>query len=281
MLAGHCLIFHLDISLAMATAFCNTTTYGTTPDRSLEYQESLDRVVTNFLETRYHAFPAWKRLKSCAQNNLSDLQTHLVRFYEHEYHFKENQILLAVVKRFGWQSEGALILNWLNEQFLLRVQEATHSPWTMSREVALLSEKMTRLAEELQKSTLALEFAYDSSAKHEEPVEHQARTDDDLKKLTHRVQELEREVGDRHEKNLYQLYARTGEHGARIDALENKVFRILSKPSTTSAGMAILGREEIEQGPSGSPDEDSEVSTAGMLTPTSVRCTVKCDEHRS
>ncbi|KAH0345433.1 hypothetical protein KCU83_g7787, partial [Aureobasidium melanogenum] len=70
--------------------------FGTFPELSLEYLESVERVVTNFLCTWYHAFPAWRRPKHCTQI-LSDLQAPLEKFYEHEYHFNETQILLAAI----------------------------------------------------------------------------------------------------------------------------------------------------------------------------------------
>ncbi|KAG9656085.1 hypothetical protein KCU95_g15690, partial [Aureobasidium melanogenum] len=234
----------------MATGVRKTTPFGTFPELSLDYLESVERVVTNFLCTWYHAFPAWRRPKHCTQN-LSDLQAHLEKFYEHEYHFNETQILLAAIKRWGQQRHSDAILDWLHAEFLLRVQEAARHYSTASSEVALLSEKITRLMEELEKSTLAPSYDYNSRAKHDAPVIIQTFPDDGLDTPMYRVREPAQEVQDRNEQKFYQLYTVATEHAAKIDVLEQKVSILLSNASTPSVKASIPVRAEKEQEPSG------------------------------
>ncbi|KAH0259692.1 hypothetical protein KCU91_g15069, partial [Aureobasidium melanogenum] len=118
--------------------------FGTFPELSLECLESVERVITNFLCTWYHAFPAWRRPRYCTQI-LSDLQAHLEKFYEHEYHFNETQILLAAIKRWGQQEHSDAILDWLHAEFLPRVQEAARHHSTASRVVDRNEQKFYKL----------------------------------------------------------------------------------------------------------------------------------------
>ncbi|KAG9730582.1 hypothetical protein KCU73_g11817, partial [Aureobasidium melanogenum] len=87
---------------------------------------------------------------------------------------------------------------------------------------------------------------------------------------TDHVQESGWEVEDRDEKKFNELFAKAGDHAARIDALENKVSRLLSNASTPLAETSILGREENEQESLGKSGGDSETSSVGMFTPDST-----------
>ncbi|KAH0372446.1 hypothetical protein KCU65_g1192, partial [Aureobasidium melanogenum] len=262
----------------MAAGVPKSTSIGTSAEMPLEYHESVDRVVTNFLCTWYHAFPAWRRPKYCGQI-LSDLQAHLDKFFEHEYYFKETQILLAVIKRWGQERHSDAILNWLHAEFLLRVQEAawhqstTEAAWhqsTTNTEVTLLSDKITRLMEELEKSTLAPSFDYNSREKHEAPVVLRTFPDEDLRSSTNCVQESARGIENGTEENIDQLSAKSEEHAARIHALESIVSGILSNASTSSAQASIPAQVENEQKSSGGPGESSEAPTVIMPTPATT-----------
>lgn len=255
----------------MAAGVSKITPLDTFGELSLEYLESVDRVVTDFLCTWYHAFPAWRRPKYCAQI-LSDLQAHLEKFHEHEYHFKETQILLAVIRRWGQQRHSDAILNCLHAEFLL--------PKTSS-EVELLSEKITRLMEELEKSTLAPGFDYNSRAKHEAPIVLRTFLDDDLSSSTDRVQESAWGIENSDKEKFRQLYATSEEHAARIHALENIVSRLGSNALTPSAKASIPARAEKEQESLGCPGESSKAPTVSIPTPTSVRCVTYCDEYQN
>lgn len=277
---------HLHIFSTMATApLCNTTLDGTTPELSQEYLHETELLVSDLLWTWNPAGPAWNRPRICIQD-LVKFHIHLMRFPQHNYQFNETQILLAVIKRLGLQNDSDVILNWLHEEFLLHVEEVARQSWgkKASSEVQLLSEKITRLLDEHERTTLAREFdENNSSATHEESITHQTSSDNDnsSRNSTDHVQESGREVEDRDEKKFNELFAKAGDHAARTDALENKVSRLLSNASTPLAETSILGREESEQESSGNPGGDSEMSSVGMLTPDSVRCIVDRDEYRS
>ncbi|KAG9523068.1 hypothetical protein KCV07_g2708, partial [Aureobasidium melanogenum] len=259
----------------MATApLCNTTLDGTTPELSQEYLHETELLVTDLLWTWNPAGPAWNRPRICVQD-LVKFHTHLMRFPQHDYQFNETQVLLAVIKRLGLQNDSDIILNWLHEEFLLHVEEVARQSWgrKASSEVQLLSEKITRLLDEHERTTLARKFdENNSSATHEESITHPTSSDNDnsSRNSTDHVQESGREVEDRDEKKFNELFAKAGDHAARIDALENKVSRLLSNASTPLAETSILGREENEQESSGNPGGDSEMSSVGMLTPDST-----------
>jgi hypothetical protein len=150
-----------------------------------------------------------------------------MRFPQHDYQFNETQILLAVIKRLGLQNDSDIILNWLHEEFLLHVEEVARQSWgkKASSEVQLLSEKITRLLDEHERTTLARKFdENNSSATHEESITHQTSSDNDnsSRNSTDHVQESGREVEDRDEKKFNELFAKAEDHAARIDALENR-----------------------------------------------------------
>ncbi|KAH0335924.1 hypothetical protein KCU81_g8828, partial [Aureobasidium melanogenum] len=250
----------------MAAGIPKSTFLGTSAELSLEYLGSVDRVVTNFLCTWYHAFPAWRRPKYCAQI-LSDLQAHLEKFFELEYYFKETQILQAVIKRWGQERHSDAILNWLHAEFLLRVQEAAWHHSTTSSEVTLLSDKITRLMEELEKSTLAPSFDYNSREKHEAPVVLRTFPDEDPRSSTNCVQESAKGIENGAEEKFHQLYAKSEEYAARIHALESIVSGLLSNASTSSIEASISAQVENGQESSGAPGESSEALTVTMPTP--------------
>ncbi|KAK6000612.1 hypothetical protein QM012_003337 [Aureobasidium pullulans] len=143
---------------------------------------------------------------------------------------------------------------------------------------------MTRLMEEIERTRHAPTLGYNSPETQNKPVllHAWAFPDGGVRQPINDLQDSTGVVGDNDEKKLYQLSATPTEHAARIDPLEDKVSRFLSNAPASSLETSILARQEKEQEFADSSDEDSEMSSVGMLTPTStVRSSSPVSDPRS
>ncbi|KAI5211515.1 hypothetical protein E4T38_01454 [Aureobasidium subglaciale] len=118
------------------------------PADARAYRESIKRSIDHFLHVPL--VPRWMEQKYHPEHT-RDLRKHLEHYQNIGYSYNECQILLAVIQHFSSGDDSNAILSWIYEEFSLQEQEYSRHIPAEGDATKLLSDKISRLVQELSK----------------------------------------------------------------------------------------------------------------------------------
>ncbi|KAI5248819.1 hypothetical protein E4T43_01137 [Aureobasidium subglaciale] len=118
------------------------------PADARAYRESIKRSIDHFLQVPL--VPRWMEQKHHPEHT-HNLEKHLEHYRNIGYTYNESQILLAVIQHFSSGDDSDAILDWMCEEFSLQEQEYSRHMFAGGDTTKLLSDKISRLVQELSK----------------------------------------------------------------------------------------------------------------------------------